>query len=514
MAFVSSVLVMKILGTILVIFAGFHVFFKYFLYNYWKKRGVVYVESAAPAGIFWPVVMGKTCIGELYADLYTQQKNNRYFGTYAFYKPSLVVSDPDLIRQVLTKNFNHFHDRGLYCNEKVDPLSGHLFLLGGTKWRNLRVKLTPTFTSGKMKQMFTTVVETGEKLSDYLKPLAAKREVVEVKDVYARFGTDVIMSIAFGVNSNSLKTPNSEIRFWGQKVFEPQPFWNTISLFAPKVMDFFSIPFTDRGVIKFFLKTFTETIEYREANNVVRPDFMNLIMQLMNRGYVDPDADDDASNTVERSYEKITTTEGVAQAYVFFLAGFETTSTTITYCLYELAINQDIQDKVMKDIDIALEKFGGITYESILSMTYLHKAVSETMRKYPPVPMLNRVCTKDIDLPTTSLHISKGVDVVIPVLGLHRDPEIYPDPNKFDPERFNEENIASRHPYTYLPFGEGPRICIGMRFGYAQTKVGLICTLSKYRVRLAPNTPVPLEFDPGVPVLTARGGIELIIEPR
>ena len=74
---------------------------------------------------------------------------------------------------------------------------------------------------------------------------------------------------------------------------------------------------------------------------------------------------------------------------------------------------------------------------------------------------LNRMCTKEITLATTNLKIEKGTDVMIPVLGLHRDPEHYPDPEKFDPERFNEENVAKRHPYTYLPFGEGPRICIG-----------------------------------------------------
>lgn len=83
------------------------------------------------------------------------------------------------------------------------------------------------------------------------------------------------------------------------------------------------------------------------------------------------------------------------------------------------------------------------------------------MRLYPGLAFLNRVCTKDIDLPTTNLHVKKGVDVVIPVLGIHLDSDIYPDPLKFDPERFTEENIAARHSYAYLPFGEGPRICIG-----------------------------------------------------
>lgn len=85
------------------------------------------------------------------------------------------------------------------------------------------------------------------------------------------------------------------------------------------------------------------------------------------------------------------------------------------------------------------------------------------MRKYPPVPVLNRICTKELDLPTTNIHVSKGTLITIPVFGLHRDPSLYPHPDKFDPERFNADKVAARHPYAYLPFGEGPRVCIGIR---------------------------------------------------
>lgn len=94
------------------------------------------------------------------------------------------------------------------------------------------------------------------------------------------------------------------------------------------------------------------------------------------------------------------------------------------------------------------------------------------MRKYPPVPVLNRMCTKGIILPTTDIHLSKGTLITVPVFGLHRDPLIYPDPEKFDPERFNSNEIAARHPYAYLPFGEGPRSCIG------ETKPPLIFTFT------------------------------------
>ncbi|KAL6448751.1 hypothetical protein ACFW04_000513 [Cataglyphis niger] len=158
---------------------------------------------------------------------------------------------------------------------------------------------------------------------------------------------------------------------------------------------------------------------------------------------------------------RLTLLEAIAQAFVFFIAGFETSSTTATFCLYELAQQQDLQDKLRKEIDEILKKHGELTYNAVNEMTYLHKVVNEAMRKYPPLPSLNRMCTEEINLPTTNIHIPKGMLITIPLLGLHRDPSIYPDPDRFDPERFNEDKVAARHPYAYLPFGEGPRICIG-----------------------------------------------------
>jgi len=86
---------------------------------------------------------------------------------------------------------------------------------------------------------------------------------------------------------------------------------------------------------------------------------------------------------------------------------------------------------------------------------------SETLRKYPSVPILNRECTKTYKIPGSDVTLEKGMLTVIPVLGLHYDPKYYPDPDRFDPERFSEEEKAKRHHFAYLPFGEGPRICIG-----------------------------------------------------
>lgn len=124
--------------------------------------------------------------GVLFHDVYMKYKNHQVIGMYTFYKPNLVIADLDLIRIVLTKNFSNFHDRGMFYNNRTDPLSNHLFFMPGKKWRNLRVKLTPTFTSGKIKQMFPIVKECSNELAKYLESKAEIRDCVEMKDIFAR----------------------------------------------------------------------------------------------------------------------------------------------------------------------------------------------------------------------------------------------------------------------------------------------------------------------------------------
>lgn len=103
--------------------------------------------------------------------------------------------------------------------------------------------------------------------------------------------------------------------------------------------------------------------------------------------------------------------------------------------------------------------FPGHQFFSMYNVIFIHCA--ETLRKYPSLPFLNRECTKDIDLPGVNIRVETGTPIIIPVLGIHSNSDIYQNPDKFDPERFSEENIARRHQYAYLAFGEGPRNCIG-----------------------------------------------------
>nr|CAI5817453.1 unnamed protein product [Callosobruchus analis] len=163
-------------------------------------------------------------------------------------------------------------------------------------------------------------------------------------------------------------------------------------------------------------------------------------------------------------------------------------------CLYELALRQDLQDKVRANINSVLSKYNGeITYDALNEMKYLNQALDETLRLWPAVPTLTRVCTKNYTFPGTDVSIEKGVMVLIPLLAMQTDHDYWADPMTFDPDRFESE-IDKNVPYW--PFGEGPKNCIGMRFGYMQVKLGLIQILKNFKVTLSPSTKVPAQLDP------------------
>ncbi|KAG5863356.1 hypothetical protein JTB14_030298 [Gonioctena quinquepunctata] len=205
--------------------------------------------------------------------------------------------------------------------------------------------------------------------------------------------------------------------------------------------------------------------------------------------------------------------EIVAQCFVFFVAGFETSSTTMTFALYELATHSDIQEKVREEIKTVLEKHNDqITYDTLNELNYLGQVIDETLRMYPPLPVITRRCVEDYKLPDSDIIIEKNTRVFIAINGIHYDPEYYDSPEIFNPDRFSEENKHKRNPYTHLPFGEGPRICMGIRFGMMQTKVGLTSILKNFRVKLSSKTKVPLKMSPRNFIPTTDGGMWLCFE--
>ena len=134
------------------------------------------------------------------------------------------------------------------------------------------------------------------------------------------------------------------------------------------------------------------------------------------------------------------------------------------------------------------------------------------MRKYPPAVALNRVANADYKVPNTDYTLEKGVKVTIPVYAIQRDPEYYPDPEVFNPDRFLPDEVLKRDNATFLPFGDGPRNCIGLRFGMMQAQVGLVTLLKNYQFSFCDKSVVPLLISKSSFVLSAEGGVYVKFE--
>ncbi|KAJ8965322.1 hypothetical protein NQ314_004216 [Rhamnusium bicolor] len=172
----------------------------------------------------------------------------------------------------------------------------------------------------------------------------------------------------------------------------------------------------------------------------------------------------------------------------------------MSFAAYELAVNQDVQERLREEVYATFEECGGkLTYESLLKMKYMDMVVSEAMRKWPNAVATDRVCTKPYTIEATSpeekpVHLEVGATVFIPVFGIHRCPKLYPDPDRFDPERFSDENKANINPYTYMPFGVGPRNCIGSRFALLETKIVFFFILQHFQIVPVEKTQIPLKI--------------------
>ncbi|KAK9680002.1 Cytochrome P450 [Popillia japonica] len=277
--FIASVL-FTILGIITLVF-----FFFKKKYSYWKVRGIEYIQPVIPYGNTKPSFTNKSAIGEWVADIYRtmKAKNVPHAGCYFLTSPIYFPIDLDLIKQIMQNDFVHFTDHRTFYNEKVDPLSANLFALQGQRWRDLRVKLTPTFTSGKMKLMFPIMIQIAEELIRTLNE-ECRLGPVEVKDISARFTTDVIGNCAFGIECNSLKDPNTEFRTKGNRIFGLTR-WEMVLVLInftfPNVMRRLGGRLVPKETADFFWDVIKTTTDYRIKNNVRRNDALQLLIDMM-----------------------------------------------------------------------------------------------------------------------------------------------------------------------------------------------------------------------------------------
>uniref|UniRef100_A0A6P7H9V0 Cytochrome P450 9e2-like n=1 Tax=Diabrotica virgifera virgifera TaxID=50390 RepID=A0A6P7H9V0_DIAVI len=460
------------------------------------------------------VFLKKKSVADLVTTWYGEFPNTRYSGIYQFGNPVLILRNPDLIKQIWIKDFEHFTDRRTYIPEDLDPLFGKsIFSLKGERWKNMRSIVSPTFTSSKMKYMFVLIKECCDNFTNYFLTQGSHIQEVQFKDASGRFCTDVIASIAFGINLDSLDQKDNEFYAMVSRVSNLNKFSKLIRfmgfLLAPKLYRFLGLKLSDKEETSFFVNLVNDSIKQREEKGIVRPDTIQLLLETRKNEKPEEDATTEDTGFAameevkivrEKLNIKLTDEDIQAQSFLFFFAGYESVSTMMCCMAHELAVNTDIQDRLRKEIvETDKNSSGKLTYDSLVRMKYLDMVTSEVLRKWPAQAGAERVCTKPYTIePSTPeeapLHLEKGHIVVIPTFGMHRDPDLFPNPDRFDPERFNDENKHKIIPGSYTPFGMGPRGCIASRLAILETKIFFYSVLLRLKIVPVGKTCIPLKL--------------------
>ena len=318
-------------------------------------------------------------------------------------------------------------------------------------------------------------------------------------DWFSKLTLEVILSTAFGLEAEVQNGKDNELLTEGQKFFSTPQIIRQISRlpFGPALLRFLAMLRRQRP--EYFQEVATEILKARRQQGFSgRKDLLDLMMHA-------------TDETTTEGVSRLSDEEVVAQSVVFLLAGYETSSNTLAFTLYYLVVNPEMQEKLRTQIREALETNAkkGCLYDIVKNIDYLDCVIKESQRLCPPAVHVNRECHEDFDL--SGIHIPAGSEVVIPIYALHHDSDAWEDPEKFDPERFRGSRKDTNHPFQFLPFGGGPRNCIGMRFALLEIKIALVKILSKYKFVRSAKTQVPLMLHAGG-ALSAKGSVLVRVE--
>ncbi|KAM4603326.1 cytochrome P450 3A27-like [Polymixia lowei] len=420
-------------------------------------------------------------------DLECSKKYGKVWGAYELKKPMLVVMDPGMLKTILVKEcFSHFPNRrNLRLN---GDLADGLSVVEDDQWRRIRNILSPFFTSGRIKEMFGLMKHHSRKLTEGLRTKVHNDEVITLNKFFGTYTLDVMASCSFSVDIDSLNNPSEPIVNHTRKLFRV-----SIALFLLQGCFPFLLPLLEMLGFSLFSKSSTTYLKSvikeikagrNNSSHQGRVDFLQLMI----------DSQRVSGPKGEEQNTSLSDQEILSQAILFVTAGSETSGTTLCFLAYNLARNPHVMRRLQKEIDSHFPNKAAVQYEALMQMDYLDSVVNESLRLYPVGARLERVSKTSVEI--NGITIPKGMLVMVPIYALHRDPDLWPNPEEFEPDRFSKENKQGIDPYTYLPFGAGPRNCIGMRFALVMVKLALVEVLQNYSFSICNETEIPLEMDP------------------
>ncbi|CAL2031258.1 unnamed protein product [Caenorhabditis brenneri] len=471
-------------------------------WSYWIRKGVKGPRGVPFLGVL-DVLMKHEKPGLLKLGEWTKEFGKIYGITDGVHR-TLVISDPTMAQEIFVRQFENFYGR------KLNPLQGnpdtdsrvHLLAAHGHRWKRLRTISAQSFSQASLRKLMDTVEDSAMELLRHIEERTSGGEQIDMLEFYQEYTMDVISRIAMGQRGTRMFN-NPEIDIV-REIFDHtrNPILVICQVFPilGQLMRELLMANPDKAapfkLLNLMRQRVLKRIEEREqevqsGGELGEPqDFIDLFLDAKADVDFDKEAQEEFTKRNMKVIKQLTQDEVIGQCFLFVIGGFDTTALALSYVTYLLAMNPEIQKKLQEEVD---REFGDaeIEFEKLGRLKYMDKVMKEALRLYPLASISNsRKCMKTTSV--CGVQIEAGTYVQMDTWTLHQDPEIWgEDAKEFKPERWDrEENLKG----AYLPFGLGPRQCIGMRLAIMEQKILLTHILRKYSFERGAKTAVPLKL--------------------
>ena len=398
-------------------------------------------------------------------------------------KSYLLVTNPDYVKYILQDNYkNYIRGRSVETGRVL--LGNGLPLIDGDFWLRERRLLQPAFHRERLGTLVNTMTDITSRFLQDWSEKAKQNQILDLDDEMMRLTLTVIIKSMFSADIDE------KIKSLSQAFNVASKFmlWRSQQMWKLPL----SVPLPPHLEYNRALKILNDTIYplVADGRNHPKDDLLGMLLAMR-------DADTGQGMSDRQARDEVVT---------IFFAGHETTAATLTWAFYILSQQPEIEKRMRAELESVLN--GRIpTFADLPNLVYTQQVISEVLRLYPAAYLFAREAVID-DVLDGYLIPSNTLIFISPFVS-HRDPTYWPDPERFDPNRFASEQVANRPRHVYFPFGAGPHICLGNNFALMEMQLLLIMALQRFRLRLVPNHPIA--FKPEA-TLRPKYGMKMVVE--
>ncbi|XP_015187291.1 PREDICTED: cytochrome P450 4C1-like isoform X2 [Polistes dominula] len=425
-------------------------------------------------------------------------KHYPIFKIWSFFIYSVVLLHPDDIQ--LLKSKQHIEKGFLY--KLIRPwLSSGLLISSGEKWHLRRKMLTPAFHFNILQHYFTNLIDESQNLVEFLKKEGSGNPVVkDLKSFISQYTLNAICQSAFGIQLKEKSELETKYRHAVHEYIRIATFRFTKPWYMlDSIFKFSSYDRVQEETLK-TLHSFSRNIieERKSFHKQTNGKYLQIFENIENDDVSNKDLEKDdeylyskkrlslldlliAASWKDNQIDE----EGIREEVdTFMFGGHETTASALIFTLSLFAKHKDVQANIRNEVRTIMQD-DNLTISSVSNLSYLERCIKESLRLYPPAFFLSRQICHDMQL--KQYLIPSGTICVIDIHNVHRNPEYWPNPDVFDPDRFLPENTKKRHPYSYIPFSAGPRNCIGQKFAMLELKLFVAFILYNFELEPVDN---------------------------